>query len=692
MKKQLFLSLFLFVITSLLWAQTDMTNRIVNPGFEDGVEGWYIRKVGRQTNDAFGLKEGTAYVESWRPAGDKAQDGSLEQVLTKLPAGTYTVTVAAQNIQQNTPDVVQTGVWVYANENKTEVGLPGEYSVTATTVDGTLEIGFLIKGATGNYVCVDNFRLTHEEPTEETYAVFREEMGKLLAEAEKIDEQLSTPEQKALNEAVATAKAILAQSSWEGIIEAYTALDNAIFNYRFSLASPDKPMDVTSYMTNPGFEDSTVGWINGGFNSQNNDAFGLKVGDYYCEFWGLVTDTDIHQDVELPNGDYRLTMVGQNIDQGNVNVPQQGAYVYANNVEKLVNVPGIYSLDFVVVDNKAQIGLYTRNCTGNYVCLDDFHLYYVGFDETAQKETLQQLINEGEALMVSHQHKDSLAALTKAVKDAKEVTEVKEIAACALALTTAIKASETSVADYKVLEGAIKEAEVLANEGVGSNGATEFQQAIDEAKSVYNTAVALKAEIDLMVKELAQAGVLYCAANPSGEVPIVKTYDFIPRGATGALGRLTVTGLKENDLKYQGFCWATHKNPTLSDDYVAEGEQLFDYPGLIYIMEPLQPATVYYVRAFAMTKDNAVGYGEVRKIITLPMGQCTWSYANNGEAADNERLNAACAGAMDYYNNWTSIQGYHISVSYDAGMVRLTVAMEVGLLWGLMQVINVLGP
>ena len=353
MKKQLFLSLFLFVITSLLWAQTDMTNRIVNPGFEDGVEGWYIRKVGRQTNDAFGLKEGTAYVESWRPAGDKAQDGSLEQVLTKLPAGTYTVTVAAQNIQQNTPDVVQTGVWVYANENKTEVGLPGEYSVTATTVDGTLEIGFLIKGATGNYVCVDNFRLTHEEPTEETYAVFREEMGKLLAEAEKIDEQLSTPEQKALNEAVATAKAILAQSSWEGIIEAYTALDNAIFNYRFSLASPDKPMDVTSYMTNPGFEDSTVGWINGGFNSQNNDAFGLKVGDYYCEFWGLVTDTDIHQDVELPNGDYRLTMVGQNIDQGNVNVPQQGAYVYANNVEKLVNVPGIYSLDFVVVDNKA---------------------------------------------------------------------------------------------------------------------------------------------------------------------------------------------------------------------------------------------------------------------------------------------------------------------------------------------------
>lgn len=58
-----------------------MTNRIVNPGFEDGVEGWYIRKVGRQTNDAFGLKEGTAYVESWRPAGDKAQMVVLNRYL-----------------------------------------------------------------------------------------------------------------------------------------------------------------------------------------------------------------------------------------------------------------------------------------------------------------------------------------------------------------------------------------------------------------------------------------------------------------------------------------------------------------------------------------------------------------------------------------------------------------------------------
>ena len=49
------------------------------------------------------------------------------------------------------------------------------------------------------------------------------------------------------------------------------------------------------------------------------------------------------------------------------------------------------------------------------------------------------------------------------------------------------------------------------------------------------------------------------------------------------------------------------------------------------------------------------------------MGNCTWSYANNGEQADNERISKACREAMDYYNNWTSIRDYGITVSFGAG-------------------------
>ena len=52
---------------------------------------------------------------------------------------------------------------MYANDDKTEVNLPDKYEVKTTTVDGTLEFGLLVQGATGNYVCVDDFHLTLED-------------------------------------------------------------------------------------------------------------------------------------------------------------------------------------------------------------------------------------------------------------------------------------------------------------------------------------------------------------------------------------------------------------------------------------------------------------------------------------------------------------------------------------------------
>lgn len=669
MKKQFFLSL-LFCAATSLSAQTDLTERIVNPSFENDKTGWNFRKIGLQSNNDFSLKDGTYYVESWSGWGGQAPDGRVEQTLTGLPAGTYTLTVTAQNIQQGDPNVTQTGAWVYANDARTEVGLPGDYKVSTTTVDGTLDIGFTIEGATGNYVCVDNFRLTLEEPDEETYAIFRTALDGLLQAAHEIDRDLSTPEQTALDAAVEAAERLIAQSSYEGIIEVYTELDEAILQYRISVASPDNPLDMTSnYMKNPSFENSVADWVvEGSFASQSNTSFGLKVGSYYCEIWGSIPDSDIRQTVEgLPNGNYRLTAVAQNIQESNPNATQTGAYLYGNDVRTEVNKSGTYSVDFVVVDNVARVGYATEGCTGNYVCVDDFHLYYIGYDGDAQKETFQLLITRGEELMALHQHADSLAALTTAVKEAKEAMEGGDYADYAAALNKAISASETSIAEYQIFNDAIAAAEKVCGEA-GSNGIDEFMETISEAKRLYEESLITLDSINQVAKLLTHAEVLYYVANASGTVPTVVTSSFIPRGVTGALGRVTVSGVPVSDIKLQGYCWATHKEPTLADNFVTEGAQVLNYPGLIYIMEPLTSATVYYVRAFAMTKTNAVGYGEVRKIITLPRrSDCTWSYAYNGEVSDNERISAACASAMDYYNNWTSIHNYGISVSFDPG-------------------------
>ena len=201
------------------------------------------------------------------------------------------------------------GVWLYANDDKTEINLPGKYDVKTTTVDGTLEIGLLVQGATGNYVCVDDFHMTLEEPTEETYEVFREEVGKLITEAESIDKHLDTPEQKVLDAALADGKAVVDGTSTKDVTEVYAALKAAIYNYRLALASPEEPLEMTSNMLNPDFEDDTKGWVSTGFGTQGNDVFVLKSGSYYCEIWNggaKVPDADIYQFVELPNGNYRL--------------------------------------------------------------------------------------------------------------------------------------------------------------------------------------------------------------------------------------------------------------------------------------------------------------------------------------------------------------------------------------------------
>lgn len=84
-------------------------------------------------------------------------------------------------------------------------------------------------------------------------------------------------------------------------------------------------------------------------------------------------------------------------------------------------------------------------------------------------------------------------------------------------------------------------------------------------------------------------------------------------------------------------------------------------------MEGLTPSTIYYVRAYAINKSNAVGYGDVVKVITLPKGNVTWDYDNGADEAANARINAAVKDAVNYLNTYTSINGLHTSVHYGSG-------------------------
>ncbi|MBQ9560612.1 MAG: hypothetical protein IJV08_11670 [Bacteroidaceae bacterium] len=204
-------------------------------------------------------------------------------------------------------------------------------------------------------------------------------------------------------------------------------------------------------------------------------------------------------------------------------------------------------------------------------------------------------------------------------------------------------------------------------EGVVGDGVTgpQLQTAIDETKGHIANKVLMEdkdyAEIaQTKARALSRATLEYRISNATGTTPKVTTWDFVPTGVTIALGRMTVTGTS----KERGFCWSTEPNPTVLDN---RSTRYFSNNGNIYCIEHLQPATVYYVRPYAMTSSYQVGYGEVVKIATLPKGNVTTWYDNEGDEQTNFRIGSAVNEVQWLYDHLANIRGFNLSVHYVPG-------------------------
>ena len=142
---------------------TDMTEYIVNPSFEFGTDGWTLSNLSTQNNDSFTKKHGNVYLEKWTGKGGAVGTASVQQTVINLPAGNYILTAAAQNIQQDSQEE-QTGASVFVGSTNTTVKAAADYSVQFSTPGTDVKIGFKATNASGNWICVDNFRLTYVSP------------------------------------------------------------------------------------------------------------------------------------------------------------------------------------------------------------------------------------------------------------------------------------------------------------------------------------------------------------------------------------------------------------------------------------------------------------------------------------------------------------------------------------------------
>lgn len=227
-------------------------------------------------------------------------------------------------------------------------------------------------------------------------------------------------------------------------------------------AAVDNPVDVTYLIKNPGFEYRNAnGWDLGGvnFQYQGSTALPTKAGEGFAERWqsdalGGLSDSKFTQVVVVPAGMYRLSAIGQNVEQQNGGAQGSGMYFICGDERvEVTNNTICTTQPTLVSDGQLTIGVELDGCTGNWVSFDNFKLEYLGVDLSSlaanlatQREILANLDVTGLAPKYATLKNDALAntagtyTTKKALNDAtKTVTDAIGEISAAIELANAIK-------------------------------------------------------------------------------------------------------------------------------------------------------------------------------------------------------------------------------------------------------------
>jgi hypothetical protein len=189
------------IFSALSFAQTDVTNKVLNPDAEKGMLGWDVTFVdggqiwNKQTK---GEEKAPGYYgfdnwafENWRNAAAPLTNSSIYQVIKNLPNGTYVFgayAMATNDSWEPSIEIIE-GVSMFANENSVPVathrveGMDTEwahsikFNVATTVTDGTLKIGMQNENTNANFIAMDNVTLYYFEDMDHAAAL--EEMAKI---------------------------------------------------------------------------------------------------------------------------------------------------------------------------------------------------------------------------------------------------------------------------------------------------------------------------------------------------------------------------------------------------------------------------------------------------------------------------------------------------------------------------------
>lgn len=448
-----------------VYLSTNEISGIVNGTFDapNQKNGWVdgVGSMGTGNHNKWTNVNG-GFVEKWNAAPTALADLDFYQIVEGLPAGTYTFAAYVSACLQSQADEYEVkGVKLYANGDSVEVHTanvdrndanraagPELIMVKTTIAEGdSLKVGISVKGTDANWIVMDNAKLYTFDPAvvmsfklDEAKAlleqnphvsgVFGEELKAQVAAANDLTALnaamdsfvVAIPAYSTLNaivteyenaellaEAVATAKGVLTSTTAviADIEAAYVVFEQAVYEYRFAVATVDYACDMTSrYIVNPKMEDGTTGWTNDmatqGATYTNGDVEIVQFIEKWANAAPLGTAYATQVVRELPKGLYRLSadIIATRQDAADAKAAVEGAYLFMNGDSVAVATGNGAPERFEVYTNLTSadtiiLGFTAVNTTANWVCFDNVKLEYCGKQSNIGYFTAEKTLAEG---------------------------------------------------------------------------------------------------------------------------------------------------------------------------------------------------------------------------------------------------------------------------------------------------------
>lgn len=271
----------------------------------------------------------------------------------------------------------------------------------------------------------------------------------------------------------------------------------------------EEPVNQTKRMKNPSFENGFTNWTQSEMQTQTNTSFTLKAGNTYVEKWtdrgNKIGNAEVYQTLsKLPAGQYRLQAAAQNIQQDNAAAKQTGAIIYAGTAKTTVTVADTYSVEFTTLGESLNVGFKATNASGNWLCVDNFQLFYLGADGEKMLALLQaQILAAEKILSTATRTTPALMqtafqeALTKAMEDANALdatASADTFGEVAQALDEAKTKANDNYQAMSALKTLLNKAKTYTSDT--RKMATVYKQALNAAYETAETVLSLESDAD----------------------------------------------------------------------------------------------------------------------------------------------------------------------------------------------------